>query len=225
MPKKNAPLINAIGALVPFVIAFFMAYIAYQQYKMTQYKEYCSLKNKCKKDIESIATELEQSFKKIIDSDSGNTIKKLIELVTSYESKFSEYEDFFDSFDLQWIKDSYKAVKEWFTEHDKFEWKWFYIKNSFNVITNFVAAFISARGLFMENPFNNTFTIYSLTWLIICKTVAFFVPVFIQRQYKKHIKPILFKLIALFFIIRFILYLIKLIFFTKSSEEDEIGNS
>lgn len=227
--KEYEPLIKLIWAIFPFAVTIIMAYIAYQQYKLVQYKEYCEFIDKFKNDFKNISSEFEKSFEEIINSSESGKIKKIVELVSSYEKKVEKYEECFDATDIQFIKTSYNRAKEWFLAHDKFEWNWFYIKNSFNVITDFLVAFIYAKGIFLENPMTRSITLYTLIGVSIKKIICFFIPLFIQKIYKKHIRPIFFKIKAIWYIFKFLIYLIKVLFFnkegSKNKSEDIIKNA
>lgn len=222
MIKEYEPVINLMWAIFPFLVTVFMAYVAYQQYKMSQYKEYCEFKNRFETDFGDITSNFEKDFDNILKSEEKGKIKKIIALISTLEPKFEKYEDLFDAIDAKFIKESYKQLKKWFEENDSFKWNWNYIKGSFNVITDFISAIIYAKGGCMENPLNSTVTIYQLAWKIWLKIIGFITPLPIQKFYKKYIRRFIFKIKSIYYIIVFIIYLIKIFFF---SNDTKTGNS
>lgn len=115
-------LIKAIGALIPILLAILTIHIAYQQYKMSQYKEYCEFKNRFETDFGDITSDFDKEFDAIIKSEEKGKIKKILELISTLEPKFEKYEDLFDAIDIKFIKESYKQLKKWFEENDSFKW-------------------------------------------------------------------------------------------------------
>ncbi len=220
--KNYEYLIKAVGALIPILIAILTLYIAYQQYKMSQYKEYCEFKNRFETDFGDITSNFEKEFDAILKSEEKGKIKKILTLISALEPKFEKYEDLFDAIDTKFIKESYKQLKKWFEENDSFKWNWNYIKGAFNVFTDFISAIIYAKGVCMENPLNNTITIYQLLWKFWLKIIGFITPTPIQKLYKKYIRRFIFKVKSIYYIIVFIIYLIKIFFF---SNDTKISNS
>ncbi len=219
--KEYDPLIKLIWAIFPFVVTIIMAYIAYQQYKLVHFKMYCEFMDKLEKNFISLAEDFEKDFNAIIDSKETNKIRKIIDLFISYEPRVAEYEKYVNKIDIQFIKDSYTKAKKWFIEHDKFELNFFYLKNSFNYITDLLASLFQAKSIFEENPATQTITIYGTIGCLIKRIASFFTPLFIQKAYKKHIVPFFFKVKAIIYVLNFSIEIIKELFCSKKEKVKE----
>lgn len=219
--KEYEPLIKLVWAIFPFVVTIIMAYIAYQQYKLVHFKMYCEFMDKLEKDFISLAKDFERDFDAIIESKEEDKIKKIINLFISYEPRVIEYEKYVNKIDIQFIKDTYTKAKKWFIEHDKFELNFFYLKNSFNYITDLLASLFQAKSIFEENPANQNITIYGLIGGLIKRIFCFFIPLFIQKAYKKHVYPFFFKIKAIMYILKFSLKISKELFCSKKEKVTE----
>ena len=219
--KEYDPLIKLIWAIFPFVVTIIMAYIAYQQYKLVHFKMYCEFMDKLEKNFISLAEDFEKDFDAIIESKETNKIRKIIDLFISYEPRVAEYEKYVNKIDIQFIKDSYTKAKKWFIEYDKFELNCFYLKNSFHYITDLLASLFQAKSIFEENPATNILTVYGLIGGLIKRITSFFIPVFIQKIYKKHIRQFFFKIKAVLYMLKLFIEIGKELFCSKKEKVKE----
>ena len=117
--KTYTPLINLAWSFLPFVLAIFMAFIAYEQYKLANFLEFKKMRDELEKSFDEkvIHKFLDEIFNIILEKD--NKTNKQEEILKNFDeiAKISsKYEHFLEYSDIQLLNQSYKKVKQWIKE-------------------------------------------------------------------------------------------------------------
>lgn len=205
--KTYTPLINLAWSFLPFVLAIFMAFIAYEQYKLANFLEFKKMRDELEKSFDEkvIHKFLDEIFNIILEKD--NKTNKQEEILKNFDeiAKISsKYEHFLEYSDIQLLKQSYKKVKQWIKEDTlNFKYNLKNIFKAFDIWTEFLSFIFYSDCCIIKQP-NKHLTIYAFIGALLKRFYTFFMPYFLQIKIKRYLLPKLFRIKAFFCLVKFI---------------------
>ncbi len=208
--EKYDYIIKFAWAAFPFVITIIIAYFTCEQYKLSQYKEYCKFSEEFGLSLKKPVEEKFKEIKDILSSKEKNKDEKqreVLELVESIASLTKKYEPIIEHSDVTLINESYKKLTKWIETTKDYTWNKKEIWQSFLVISEFLSYVLFIDTCYMNKP-NKTITIYNLIGKIIVRIYKFVFPYWLQKFIKKYFCPFLLRVAILFIILYYSLHIL-----------------
>lgn len=202
-------IIKFAWATFPFVVTIIMAVIACEQYKINRHIEYCKIYENLDTLKEPIKEKINKIFE-IINEKIANVNKQqeIIKIIEEISSEFQKYEHTVEHADAELIKESYRNVKKWIKDTEKYKWTKKEIWDTFLILSNFIAFIVCAENYYLDTP-NKSITLYELLGGILKKIYKFFIPYWLQKSIKRVWNPFKFRFFLIIGFISLIFSFIK----------------